>query len=433
MITVKTHKDYIKYLNAEGRLKEAINELYEGAEALDKNKLQDSLILLLSSFNQNERNKIEQPNPLNYQNELNRISRALNFYLRDYEPLPSFRTSGFENYLSQQKKSTPPTPISKDKITKGIKLPPVIFTAFANKEDNYLDNLKKEEKAIGKSLIKFDTNHVIKHVNRDDASTDDLFEVFEHYAGQIRIFHYGGHASPDYFALNQQKAFMTGLVNRLGKEHEQGEVVLVFLNGCSTFENVDKLLSKGIKAVIATSASIDDGLATLLAKRFYKNLALGQTIKDAYENAISYLKTLSNEEKINHLDNAKRLGDMLGSENDLLDKNKPLSWGLYANDLTSISTIKLTNLHPTFLEETNHNNDRNLLPQEDNLPKQSELIDLIEENEFAKVFELLEPHRKHFRGYTEFRDEYLFDNPRGSALRQFRERLKMFINLRRYN
>lgn len=56
------------------------------------------------------------------------------------------------------------------------------------------------------------------------------------------------------------------------------------------------------------------------------------------------------------------------------------------------------------------------------------LFDKIDDNELDEVFELLEEHRVIFRGFQDFRDEYTYDGLKGLDYRQFKKRLKTFIN-----
>lgn len=61
------------------------------------------------------------------------------------------------------------------------------------------------------------------------------------------------------------------------------------------------------------------------------------------------------------------------------------------------------------------------------LPSKEELEDLIEENELTELFKQLKSHKKIFKGYQDFREEYLYDKPAGRAFHQFKQRLVIFI------
>jgi hypothetical protein len=66
---------------------------------------------------------------------------------------------------------------------------------------------------------------------------------------------------------------------------------LVFLNGCSTKEQVDALLASGVRAVVATTRAVHDKLATELAERFYKAVAAGAAIGDAFQQATGAVRS----------------------------------------------------------------------------------------------------------------------------------------------
>jgi len=109
----------------------------------------------------------------------------------------------------------------------------------------------------------------------------------------ISIFHYGGHANGSYLQLEvgagkSQLANAVGLAGLLG---QQQNLMLVFLNGCATKNQVKLLLENGVKSVIATSVPINDEMAVDFAEQFYKKLAGDSTIEDAFNFAKSYVET----------------------------------------------------------------------------------------------------------------------------------------------
>jgi hypothetical protein len=66
---------------------------------------------------------------------------------------------------------------------------------------------------------------------------------------------------------------------------------LVFLNGCSTQQQTQALLDANISAVISTSRSIDDKVATDFSCRFYQGLAGGASVRAAYNEAGAAVQT----------------------------------------------------------------------------------------------------------------------------------------------
>ncbi|MFZ2899308.1 MAG: CHAT domain-containing protein [Saprospiraceae bacterium] len=177
---------------------------------------------------------------------------------------------------------------------------PVIFLAFANEyhEGRYLNNLVEEHRqllaSLGPvSLADNPKNALCELVVRQNATIQDIFDVFQRYGDRIAIFHYGGHAD-GYQLLLQGKdgqgkvAHGGGLVSLLGRRKN---LKLVFLNGCATQKLARDLASRGVHAVIGTSVSISDTTALQLSSRFYKGLASGITLSGAWEEAKAEVMT----------------------------------------------------------------------------------------------------------------------------------------------
>ncbi|MEZ4827433.1 MAG: protein kinase [Bacteroidia bacterium] len=125
--------------------------------------------------------------------------------------------------------------------------------------------------------------------NSPSATQEEIAAVFqdEWYQDRIWIFHYGGHADEDELWLEtdagtNQSFFSMGLARFLGA---QEGLKLVFLNGCATKDHADLLLKEKIPAVIATSRKILDEQALRFSETFYKGLAGGASIKEAFAEA----------------------------------------------------------------------------------------------------------------------------------------------------
>ncbi|MBK8831220.1 MAG: CHAT domain-containing protein [Saprospiraceae bacterium] len=179
---------------------------------------------------------------------------------------------------------------------------PVILLAFANDKQNtgagYLRGLTQERNAIRDALIKAEENGLCQVIVEPDVTVDRLFDVFQNsaYRDRIAIFHYGGHADSYSLLLESASggkatAHSEGLVSFLAK---QKSLKLVFLNGCSSQKQSEELIAAGLPAVIGTSQSINDTIATGLSTRFYKGLASGMTVERAWTEAIDQTKTENN-------------------------------------------------------------------------------------------------------------------------------------------
>lgn len=169
---------------------------------------------------------------------------------------------------------------------------PVIFLAFANEQEGgrYLRNLPKELNLIRQALEPAEAAGLCELVIRSNTSIEDIIDTFqsERYRGRIAVFHYGGHADGFQLLLeslegNPVIAHGEGLVPFLGK---QSGLQFIFLNGCSTQEQAEKLIAAGVPAVIGTAQSISDDTATQLSVRFYKGLGSGLSLDHTWREAV---------------------------------------------------------------------------------------------------------------------------------------------------
>ncbi|MGB3078822.1 MAG: CHAT domain-containing protein, partial [Saprospiraceae bacterium] len=176
---------------------------------------------------------------------------------------------------------------------------PVILLAFANDKQNtgagYLRGLTAERNAIRDALSKAEENGLCQVLVEPDATIDRIFDLFQNstYRDRIAIFHYGGHADSYSLLLESASgataaAHSEGLVNFLAK---QKSLKLVFLNGCSSQKQSEELVAAGLPAVIGTSQSINDKVATGLASRFYKGMSAGMNVERAWTDAVDQIKT----------------------------------------------------------------------------------------------------------------------------------------------
>lgn len=195
---------------------------------------------------------------------------------------------------------------------------PIIFLAFANdKVDNtrYLRDLPLELDGIRKALQPAVKEGLCEVIERANVSIEQIFDVFQTYKDRIAIFHYGGHAD-GYQLLLETLATVADLDKRFDKDsndwqgfqpltalnkvaHGEGLVSffarqrglqLVFFNGCSTQQQALELVQAGISAVIGTSNSINDDIATTLSIRFYLGLAKGASLEKAWLEATDEVK-----------------------------------------------------------------------------------------------------------------------------------------------
>ena len=178
---------------------------------------------------------------------------------------------------------------------------PVVLLAFANNRDAYLAMLQREGAAIADALSDFQDKRCIDLWREESASLKELMKCFNRFSGRIHIFHYGGHADGGTLRLeadaDAQDAHIEGLASLLGEEARQQSLKLVFLNGCATEGQVAAFHGAGVQAVIATTVSIDDEMATAFAEQFYLALSYRATIGTAFARARDYIASRYSKDK----------------------------------------------------------------------------------------------------------------------------------------
>jgi len=203
---------------------------------------------------------------------------------------------------------------------------PVVFLAFSDDRDSHLPMIAAERREIFHALQDFDDRNFIKVLKEEGASINALFETCNRYRDRIAIFHYGGHADGTRLQLQAssgaaESAGAAGLAQLLGL---QKSLQLVFLNGCATLDQVRVLFAAGVKAVIATSVPVSDGMAKEFAQQFYHALAKRATIQEAFRTAKAYVAT--------RYGNAREVEEFRALHWAASDaKPKELPWGLYVN------------------------------------------------------------------------------------------------------
>lgn len=200
---------------------------------------------------------------------------------------------------------------------------PIIFLAFSNSQDDYLKMLKRESKQINRALEVLDDKGLVKIVREESADLEAIFHNFNRFKNQIAIFHYAGHADGENLLFEGDAGNADGLANLFAL---QKNLKLVFLNGCSTQGQVDKLLELGIPAIIATSVPINDTKATEFSEQFYRALANKSTIKTAFSFAVSWLQAKYGDTEVPTIIENHRGFGVIG---DAADPKVIMPWGLY--------------------------------------------------------------------------------------------------------
>lgn len=201
---------------------------------------------------------------------------------------------------------------------------PIVFLAFANDEDSYLKNLIREGKAIRDNLWNAADEGYIDLYKDENMSISDLYKAVARYQKRIVIFHYGGHANGQALMfegeIDMETADAAGLANTF---KVMPNLQLVFLNGCATYGQVDQLLERGVKAVIATSVGINDAKAQEFSEQFYQALANDKTIGESFGIASQFIQTKYKKELTICTQNGLKLKRKLKED---------FPWGLYCQD-----------------------------------------------------------------------------------------------------
>ncbi len=196
---------------------------------------------------------------------------------------------------------------------------PVILLAFSNDNDDHLALLDAERRAISDHLVPLESQQYVQLHTEPSARIKDISKYITLFKDRISIFHYAGHAASTKIFLEEGDADAEGLANLLAT---QPNIKLVFLNGCSTKQQVQKLIDLGIPAVIATSVPVSDPAAKNFADTFYKALATDHNIEESFVLAASsYQMSSGTEAKIHRsLD--------IDVEDETTDV---MPWGLYVS------------------------------------------------------------------------------------------------------
>lgn len=197
------------------------------------------------------------------------------------------------------------------------KVPPVLFFAFANDKLHSLA-LKEEEDAIRNILTPCHDQRYIEFFSLGQTTFENIFAEFNRFYKRIFLFHFGGHSDGGHLNLFDTPGRSKNLATIFGQEKN---LKIVFLNGCSNREQVTALFRKGVPAVIATSAPVDDKRSILLAKQFYSALAAGKSLRQSFDLAKVYVK--NNHPGLNIVCRSFGTGGLKG-------KGRP--WGLYFQD-----------------------------------------------------------------------------------------------------
>jgi tetratricopeptide (TPR) repeat protein len=156
---------------------------------------------------------------------------------------------------------------------------PIILLTFAK---NDLNSVSEEAKQIH-ALVS--AQPLMEAVCVEDANKEKLGQSVADIGKRLRMYHFSGHANPHELVLDDFMKLDKIRFSRLLKSGG-GSLDFVFLNGCHSYGHVAHLTANRVKAVIVTSTSIGDRMATKLSIAFYKLFfTKNYTLQKAFEGA----------------------------------------------------------------------------------------------------------------------------------------------------
>ena len=195
----------------------------------------------------------------------------------------------------------------------------LIFLAYANSETEPLPTLSEEDREVYRTLTsRYNQGHYQLH-RESNADLSLLTQQLVTFREELMIFVFSGHAGRDRLVVKDGDANAKGIAQLLS---QCPQLKLVVLNGCSTEEQVQQLLSlENAPVVIATSAPVEDKAATQFAITFFQCLSdQYASIMDAFEVALAAAQSVTFD-SIEVL----KTRDLLGAEKD----DEKSVWGIF--------------------------------------------------------------------------------------------------------
>ena len=173
-----------------------------------------------------------------------------------------------------------------------------VFLTFANSQIEPLRFLKKEDDEVYGLLSR---RAAQKHfsIHRDSyTSAKKIAEYLILHRESICLVLYSGHAAQEGLLVEEKMAYGQGIAQLLA---QCPRLKAVILNGCSTEGQVAELLNQGVPAVIATSAPVNDDVATHFSISFFQALVEGYaSLKEAYDAGIAAANIRKKDLNIHH-------------------------------------------------------------------------------------------------------------------------------------
>ncbi|MEO1519013.1 MAG: CHAT domain-containing protein [Bacteroidota bacterium] len=173
---------------------------------------------------------------------------------------------------------------------------PILLLAFANYYEEskaYLRNIPLEEEEVSTCLQGAQQEGLCQVVAIHNVTFDKIIRAFQEYGQRIVLFHFSGHANAYSLLLETpfrkaSELLMDHFVHFLAL---QPQLKVVFLNGCSTRAQSQRLLAQGIPAVISTHQNVKDEVARDMAVHFYAQLGKGHALQKAFDVSAALVRS----------------------------------------------------------------------------------------------------------------------------------------------
>lgn len=161
---------------------------------------------------------------------------------------------------------------------------PILLLVFSDPRRD-LKNIKRETSGLRNIFRRSRDCEVVILNHPSLAEIEDVLQSHRH---QIVSLHYAGHAN----GFQQLLESEDGEVEAIGAAGFAAFLAnfglrFVFLNGCSTAAQTEAFFAAGVPCVLATTADIDDEMATEFSLRFYNGLETGVELQTAYDEAVA--------------------------------------------------------------------------------------------------------------------------------------------------
>lgn len=284
------HKEHLRKLIMNNQIKEAIAELSAATAENGQSDLNDSLILLSSRWNRNEKsNLMGMMDKRDYDIEYNRVVNTLKHYITDeYEPNGKFVFQPTTINSNSNKGTKPVNEPSKNEKKN------ILFLCASPTGSNVLD-FGKEFKKIREALQASKEREKYQISIETGVEADNLLRLLTSTYDRPAIIHISLHASKVnglYFENDRgekqaiDNEVLQAIFETVNTEYKPE---LVILSACNSYAHAEAI-KESANNVVGMADFIPDESAIKYAEKFYEMLFDGKSIQLAHTNALLALR-----------------------------------------------------------------------------------------------------------------------------------------------